>query len=112
MARRFRIFALLLLAAAALTVPALADYCERIKRLSKPTVKVFNFTNPAGVVSQALHDMAQKRFHACASPHTARRKSATASSSGRQESRNDAACAKQTPSVSMSRAVPAASQAG
>ena len=39
------------------SVPALADYCERIKRLSKPTVKVFNFTNPAGVVSQALRDM-------------------------------------------------------
>lgn len=35
----------------------MADYCERIKRLSKPTVKVFNFTNPAGVVSQALRDM-------------------------------------------------------
>ena len=39
------------------SVPDLADYCERIKRLSKPTVKVFNFTNPAGVVSQALRDM-------------------------------------------------------
>lgn len=39
------------------SVPALAGYCERIKRLSKPTVKVFNFTNPAGVVSQALRDM-------------------------------------------------------
>lgn len=39
------------------SVPALADYCERIKRLAKPTVKVFNFTNPAGVVSQALRDM-------------------------------------------------------
>lgn len=39
------------------SVPALAQYCEMIKRLAKPTVKVFNFTNPAGVVSQALRDM-------------------------------------------------------
>lgn len=39
------------------SVPALAGYCEKIRRLSKPTVKVFNFTNPAGVVSQALRDM-------------------------------------------------------
>lgn len=39
------------------SVPALAEYCELIKMYSKPTVKVFNFTNPAGVVSQALRDM-------------------------------------------------------
>ena len=45
-------------------------------------------------LAQAPHGMAQKRFHACASPHTARRRSATACSSGRQESRNDAALRK------------------
>lgn len=39
------------------SIPALAEYCELVKRYAKPTVKVFNFTNPAGVVSQALHDM-------------------------------------------------------
>ena len=39
------------------SVPALAAYCELIKKYSKPNVKVFNFTNPAGVVSQALRDM-------------------------------------------------------
>lgn len=39
------------------SVPALANYCELIRKLAKPTVKVFNFTNPAGVVSQALRDM-------------------------------------------------------
>lgn len=39
------------------SVPVLAKYCELIKKYSKPTVKVFNFTNPAGVVSQALRDM-------------------------------------------------------
>lgn len=39
------------------SVPALAEYCELIKKISKPNVKVFNFTNPAGVVSQTLRDM-------------------------------------------------------
>lgn len=39
------------------SVPALAEYCELIKKYSKPKVKVFNFTNPAGVVSQTLRDM-------------------------------------------------------
>jgi len=39
------------------SVPALAEYCELIKKYAKPQVKVFNFTNPAGVVSQTLRDM-------------------------------------------------------
>lgn len=39
------------------SVPALAKYCELIREKAKPSVKVFNFTNPAGVVSQALRDM-------------------------------------------------------
>lgn len=39
------------------SVPALAEYCELIKKYSNQSVKVFNFTNPAGVVSQALRDM-------------------------------------------------------
>ncbi len=39
------------------SIPALAKYCELIKQHSKPGVKVFNFTNPAGLVSQALRDM-------------------------------------------------------
>ncbi len=39
------------------SVDALAGYCELIKRLAKPGCKVFNFTNPAGVVSQTLRDM-------------------------------------------------------
>lgn len=39
------------------SVPALAFYCELIKKYSKKDVKVFNFTNPAGVVSQTLRDM-------------------------------------------------------
>lgn len=39
------------------SVPALAEYCELIKKYAKSSVKVFNFTNPAGVVSQTLRDM-------------------------------------------------------
>lgn len=39
------------------SVPALAGYCDLIRKYAKPAVKVFNFTNPAGVVSQALRDM-------------------------------------------------------
>lgn len=39
------------------SVPALVQYCELIRKYAKPAVKVFNFTNPAGVVSQTLRDM-------------------------------------------------------
>ncbi len=39
------------------SIPALIEYCELIKKYSKPDVKVFNFTNPAGLVSQALYDL-------------------------------------------------------
>ncbi len=36
------------------SIPALIEYCELIKKYAKPSVKVFNFTNPAGIVSEAL----------------------------------------------------------
>lgn len=39
------------------SVAALQDYCAQVKRFAKPNCKVFNFTNPAGVVSQTLRDM-------------------------------------------------------
>lgn len=39
------------------SVYALRDYCELVKKYSKPDCKVFNFTNPAGVVSQTLYDL-------------------------------------------------------
>lgn len=39
------------------SISALADYCELIKTHAKKGCKVFNFTNPAGVVSQTLRDM-------------------------------------------------------
>ena len=38
------------------SIPALLSYCEIIKKFAKPSVKMFNFTNPAGLVSQALSD--------------------------------------------------------
>ena len=39
------------------TVSALADYCELARQYAKPGFKIFNFTNPAGVVSQTLRDL-------------------------------------------------------
>ena len=39
------------------SVPALAEYCELAKQYAAKDVKIFNFTNPAGVVSQTLRDM-------------------------------------------------------
>lgn len=39
------------------SLPTLAKYCELIRRHAKPDVKVFNFTNPAGLVSQGLRDL-------------------------------------------------------
>ncbi|MBQ6420407.1 MAG: 6-phospho-beta-glucosidase [Clostridia bacterium] len=38
------------------SIPALLEYCELAKKYSKPNVHIFNFTNPAGLVSQALWD--------------------------------------------------------
>ena len=38
------------------SIPALLRYCEMAKKYAKPDVKIFNFTNPAGLVSQALSD--------------------------------------------------------
>lgn len=39
------------------SVPALVEYCELAKKYASKDVKIFNFTNPAGVVSQTLRDM-------------------------------------------------------
>ncbi len=38
------------------SIPVLLDYCSLIRDFAKPSVQVFNFTNPAGLVSQALRD--------------------------------------------------------
>lgn len=39
------------------SIPALVEYCELIRQYAAPHVKMFNFTNPAGVVSQTLSDL-------------------------------------------------------
>ncbi|MCD7722975.1 MAG: 6-phospho-beta-glucosidase [Clostridiales bacterium] len=39
------------------SVGALAGYCEMVKKYARKGCKVFNFTNPAGIVSQTLYDM-------------------------------------------------------
>ncbi len=36
------------------SIPVLKEYLEVIKKLSKPNALVFNFTNPSGLVAQAL----------------------------------------------------------
>lgn len=38
------------------SVPVLLEYCRLVKKHARPGAKVFNFTNPAGLVSQALSD--------------------------------------------------------
>lgn len=38
------------------SIPALLEYCKYAEKYAKPDVKIFNFTNPAGLVSQALRD--------------------------------------------------------
>lgn len=39
------------------SIPVLANYCELIRRVAKHDVMVFNFTNPAGLVTQAMRDL-------------------------------------------------------
>ncbi|MBQ9914279.1 MAG: glycoside hydrolase [Clostridia bacterium] len=39
------------------SIHTLIDYCEKIKRISKKDAPVFNFTNPSGLVTQALRTM-------------------------------------------------------
>lgn len=38
------------------SIPALLGYCEAVRQHARPGAKVFNFTNPVGIVSQALRD--------------------------------------------------------
>lgn len=45
---------------AARSLPVLADYCEKIQRKA-PQAWIFNFTNPSGLMTQALRDMGYDR---------------------------------------------------
>lgn len=38
------------------TIPTILEYMKVIKELAKPEATVFNFTNPAGLVTQAIYD--------------------------------------------------------
>lgn len=38
------------------SIPVLINVCEKIRGFAKPEVQVFNFTNPSGLVTQALRD--------------------------------------------------------
>lgn len=51
------------------SIPALVEYCELAKKCASPQVKIFNFTNPAGLVSQALRDLGYDfTFGVCDAP--------------------------------------------
>ena len=51
------------------SIPVLKDYCEQIKQYSKPDALIFNFTNPSGLVTQALHTMGYHNvFGVCDAP--------------------------------------------
>ena len=39
------------------SIPVLAEYCALVKKHARPGARVFNFTNPVGIVSQALRDL-------------------------------------------------------
>lgn len=39
------------------SIPALAEYCALIREVASPQAMVFNFTNPAGLVTQAMRDL-------------------------------------------------------
>jgi len=38
------------------TIPVVLDYCRKIKAYAKADCKVINFTNPSGIVTQAISD--------------------------------------------------------
>ena len=39
------------------TIPALRNYCTAIRKYAKKDVMVFNFSNPSGLVTQAMRDL-------------------------------------------------------
>lgn len=43
------------------SAPAILDYARMVEELAKPGAWVFNFTNPAGLVAQVLHDAGIQR---------------------------------------------------
>ncbi len=43
------------------SAPAILEYARMVEKLAKPGAWVFNFTNPAGLVAQVLHDAGIQR---------------------------------------------------
>ncbi len=43
------------------SAPAILEYARLVERLAAPGAWLFNFTNPAGLVAQVLHDAGMKR---------------------------------------------------
>ena len=43
------------------SIPAMLEICKTIKEYAKPGVITFNFTNPSGLVTQAMHDAGYER---------------------------------------------------
>lgn len=50
------------------SIPVLLDYCEKIKRLAHPNCLIFNFTNPSGIVTQALNSCGYPVYGICDAP--------------------------------------------
>jgi len=47
------------------SIPAMLEICGAIKRYAKPGAVTFNFTNPSGLVSQAMHDAGYEVIGIC-----------------------------------------------
>ncbi len=50
------------------SIPVIAKYCEIAQRVAKPNHLIFNFTNPAGLVTQALNSLGYPVYGICDSP--------------------------------------------
>lgn len=47
------------------SIPAMLEICKTIKQYAKPGVVTFNFTNPSGLVTQAMHDAGYEVIGIC-----------------------------------------------
>jgi len=54
------------------SIPAIAAYCALAKRVAKPGAVILNFTNPSGLVTQAMRDLGYGNVYGiCDAPSTA-----------------------------------------
>ena len=53
------------------SIPAIADYCRLAREVASPGVQILNFTNPAGLVTQAMRDLGYDNVYGvCDAPTT------------------------------------------